>query len=52
MRTHLIFCLDLYKDFDLDRLILCPKPTKVRELNYVEESARPEQTGLTLITSH
>jgi hypothetical protein len=43
-----LFCLDLYKDFDLDRLILLAEPTSVREQNYVEESARPEQTSQTV----
>jgi hypothetical protein len=37
-----LFCLDLYKDFDLDRLILVAEPTKVREQNYVKESAPPQ----------
>jgi dienelactone hydrolase len=34
-----LFCLDLYKDFDLDRLILLAEPTKVGGQQYVEESA-------------
>jgi len=46
-----LFCLDLYKDFDLDRLILLAEPTKVRQQNYVEESARSERTGPTASTS-
>jgi len=36
-----LFCLDLYKEFDLDRLILVAEPTKVQEQNYVTESAPP-----------
>jgi dienelactone hydrolase len=39
-----LFCLDLYKDFDLDRLILLAEPTKVSEQNYVEDSP-PIHTG-------
>jgi hypothetical protein len=37
-----LFCLDLYKYFDLDRLIALAEPTKVREQNFVEESERPQ----------
>jgi dienelactone hydrolase len=41
-----LFCLDLYKDFDLDRLILVAGPTKVQEQDYVTESAPSEQTSV------
>jgi hypothetical protein len=41
-----LFCLDLYKDIDLDRLILVAEPTKVQEQNYVTESAPLEQTSV------
>jgi hypothetical protein len=34
-----LFCLDLYKDFDLDRIIIMAEPTKVLEHNFVEETA-------------
>jgi dienelactone hydrolase len=37
-----LFCLDLYKDFDLDRLIAMAEPTKVIESNFVEETAKRE----------
>ncbi|MGA3324924.1 MAG: acetylxylan esterase [Terriglobia bacterium] len=37
-----LFCLDLYKDFDLDRIIVMAEPTKVLEHNFVEEAAKPE----------
>jgi hypothetical protein len=31
-----LFCLDLYKDFDLDRIIVMAEPTKVFEHDYSE----------------
>jgi hypothetical protein len=31
-----LFCLDLYKDFDLDRLVLLAEPTKVGGQLYVQ----------------
>jgi dienelactone hydrolase len=34
-----LFCLDLYKDFDLDRIIAIAEPTKVSEHNFVEEES-------------
>jgi dienelactone hydrolase len=34
-----LFCLDLYKDFDLDRLILVAGPTPVHEHGFAEEAA-------------
>jgi hypothetical protein len=37
-----LFCLDLYKDFDLDRIIALGEPTKVVEHSFVEEAAKPE----------
>jgi len=37
-----LFCLDLYKDFDLDRIIAMAEPTKVLEHNFVEETAKQE----------
>jgi len=35
-----LYCLDLYKDFDLDRIIAIAEPTKVSEHNFVEEEAK------------
>jgi dienelactone hydrolase len=40
-----LFCLDLYRDFDLDRLIVLAEPTKVREERYLDELVRPEQSN-------
>lgn len=40
-----LFCLDLYKEFDLDRLIALAEPAKVQEQNYVEDAAQSEQAG-------
>jgi dienelactone hydrolase len=37
-----LFCLDLYKDFDLDRIIAMAEPTKVSEHSFVEEAAKQE----------
>jgi hypothetical protein len=37
-----LFCLDLYKDFDLDRLILVAGPTQVDEHGFVEEAANAQ----------
>jgi dienelactone hydrolase len=37
-----LFCLDLYKDFDLDRIIAIAEPTKVLEHSFVEEAAKPQ----------
>jgi dienelactone hydrolase len=37
-----LFCLDLYKDFDLDSIIALGEPTKVVEHSFVEEAAKPE----------
>jgi hypothetical protein len=37
-----LFCLDLYKDFDLDRIIAIAEPTKVSEHNFVEETVSRE----------
>jgi len=37
-----LFCLDLYRDFDLDRLIALAEPTKVREQNFAEDLPRTE----------
>jgi hypothetical protein len=37
-----LFCLDLYKDFDLDRIIVMAEPTKVLEHSFVEEAAKQE----------
>jgi hypothetical protein len=37
-----LFCLDLYKDFDLDRIIAIAEPTKVHEHDFVEEAAHRE----------
>jgi hypothetical protein len=37
-----LFCLDLYKDFDLDRLIVLAEPAKVREANFLEDAANPQ----------
>ena len=37
-----LFCLDLYKDFDLDRLVALAEPTKVAEHDFVEEKSQPE----------
>jgi len=37
-----LFCLDLYKDFDLDRLIVMANPTKVLEHGFVEETPKQE----------
>jgi hypothetical protein len=37
-----LFCLDLYKDFDLDRIIVLAEPTKVLEHGFVEEAANRE----------
>jgi hypothetical protein len=34
-----LFCLDLYKDFDLDRVIVMAEPTKIVEHDFVEETA-------------
>ena len=33
-----VFCLDLYKEFDLDRLALMAAPTRVIEEDYLEIS--------------
>ena len=35
-----LFCLDLYKDFDLDRIIVLVEPTKVWPHDFVEEAAK------------
>ena len=32
-----LFCLDLFKDFDLDSLIALAEPTRIRQQNFVEE---------------
>jgi dienelactone hydrolase len=37
-----LFCLELYKYFDLDRLILLAGPTPVHEHGYAEEAANPQ----------
>lgn len=37
-----LFCLDLFKDFDLDRIIAIAEPTRVSEHNFVEEATKPE----------
>jgi dienelactone hydrolase len=37
-----LFCLDFYKDFDLDRLILIAGPTQVHEHDFVEEAGKAE----------
>jgi len=37
-----LFCLDLYKDFDLDRLMLMAGPTPVHEHDFAEEAANPK----------
>lgn len=37
-----LFCLDLYKDFDLDRLRALAEPTKVHEQNFVGELPPPQ----------
>ncbi|MCL5006154.1 MAG: acetylxylan esterase [Acidobacteria bacterium] len=38
-----LFCLDLYKYFDLDRFIAMASPTKVRQTHFVEPVAAPER---------
>jgi dienelactone hydrolase len=35
-----LFCLDLYKDFDLDRIIAIAEPTKIAEHGFVEEESK------------
>jgi hypothetical protein len=37
-----LFCLDLYKDFDLDQVIALAAPTKVRQQNFVEDLPPPK----------
>jgi dienelactone hydrolase len=37
-----LFCLDLYKDFDLPQVIALAEPTKVHEQNFVEDSPPPK----------
>jgi dienelactone hydrolase len=37
-----LFCLDLYKEFDLDRIIAIAEPTKIHEHDFVEETAHRE----------
>jgi hypothetical protein len=37
-----LFCLDLYKDFDLDRLIFLAEPAKIHQANFVEDAPKPE----------
>jgi hypothetical protein len=37
-----LFCLDLYKDFDLDRLILMAGPTQLQEHDFADEAANPQ----------
>jgi hypothetical protein len=37
-----LFCLDLYKNFDIDRLVLVTAPTRVVERHPVEAGGRPE----------
>jgi hypothetical protein len=35
-----LFCLDLYKEFDLDRIIAVAEPTRVVEHDFVEEAVK------------
>jgi len=37
-----LFCLDLYKDFDLDRLALIARPTKTSTLSFVKRAKAGE----------
>ena len=37
-----LFCLDLYKDFDLDRLALIAQPTKNSTLSFVKQAKAGE----------
>jgi dienelactone hydrolase len=37
-----LFCLDLYKDFDLDQVIALAAPTKVRQQSFVEDLPPPK----------
>ena len=37
-----LFCLDLFKHFDLDRIMAMAEPTKVSEHDFVEVAAKPE----------
>jgi dienelactone hydrolase len=37
-----LFCLDLYKDFDVDRIIVMAEPTKVSEHGFVEDAAKQD----------
>jgi hypothetical protein len=36
-----LFCFDLYKEFDVDRLIALAAPAKVKTERYVEDAAKP-----------
>jgi hypothetical protein len=36
-----LFCLDLYKDFDLDRISALAEPTAVTQKEYLELPAKP-----------
>jgi hypothetical protein len=38
-----VFCLDLYKDFDLDRLVAIAAPTVVIGRSPVETTTQPDQ---------
>ncbi len=37
-----LFCLDLYKYFDIDRLIAIAAPTPIHEHDFVEDAVKPE----------
>ena len=37
-----LFCLDFYRDFDLNRLLLIAEPTQVHEHGFVEEEANAQ----------
>ncbi len=37
-----LFCLDLYKDFDLDRLVAIAAPTPIHEHDFVEDAVKAE----------
>jgi len=37
-----LFCLELYKDFDLDSIIAMTEPTRVIQHGFAEENAKPE----------
>lgn len=47
-----LFCLDLYKDFDLYRRIALTEPTMVHEENYQEEMQRSEGVSSDAKESH